>query len=144
MTKKVQRHLKGPGHSIPGAASELGWSESVLRGGCKRGEVNYVEFNGLWRIPDQEIDRLRVLFGQTQSGIGTRIIRPCGTVRLSGRRLAAAPPHTMNMKRSTAITTPNGFVTSSGMGRKSIGTARCSAAVSITGVISVAMPSATD
>jgi hypothetical protein len=63
MTRKVRRHLKGPGYTVPAGARKLDWAEHVLRGACDRGEVELVEINGRRRIPEREIERLKALFG---------------------------------------------------------------------------------
>ena len=57
------------GNSIPAAARKLGFGEGTVRRAVDRGEIKIIEFGGLRRISDAEIERVRVLFGLTeQSG----------------------------------------------------------------------------
>jgi excisionase family DNA binding protein len=64
--KQVQRHLVRAGNSIPAAAKKLGFGEGTVRRAVDRGEIQIVEFGGLKRITDAEIERVRALFGLTQ------------------------------------------------------------------------------
>jgi excisionase family DNA binding protein len=67
--KQVRRHLVRAGNSIPAAARKLGFGEGTVRRAVDRGEIKIIEFGGLRRISDAEIERVRVLFGLTeQSG----------------------------------------------------------------------------
>ena len=63
--KQPQRHIDHAGHSIPSAAAELNMPEGLFRRAVAKGEVEFVEFGGLRRIPPREIERLRQLFGKT-------------------------------------------------------------------------------
>jgi hypothetical protein len=65
--KPPQRHIVHAGFSIPAGAAELNMPEGVLRRAVEKGEVEFVEFGGLRRIPPREIDRLRQLFGKEDS-----------------------------------------------------------------------------
>jgi hypothetical protein len=62
-----RRHLP---NSIPWAAKEVGVSTSTMHRIVTRGEVKFVEVNGLRRIPDSEIDRLKELLG---GGLAERV-----------------------------------------------------------------------
>ena|SRR5262245_3928608 len=62
-SKPIRRHLTGPGNSIPAAAGKLGIGEGTFRRAVDRGEVQVIEFGGLRRITDAEIERLRRLLG---------------------------------------------------------------------------------
>jgi hypothetical protein len=62
--KSPQRHIIHAGYSIPAGAVELDIPEGVLRRAVEKGQVEYVDFAGLRRIPPREIDRLRGLLGK--------------------------------------------------------------------------------
>jgi excisionase family DNA binding protein len=64
--KQVQRHLVRAGNSIPAAARKLGFGEGTVRRAVDRGEIKIVEFGGLRRITDAEIERVRSLFALTE------------------------------------------------------------------------------
>jgi excisionase family DNA binding protein len=64
--KQVRRHLVRAGNSIPAAAKKLGFGEGTLRRAVDRGEIQIIEFGGLRRISDTEIERVRSLFGLTE------------------------------------------------------------------------------
>ena len=51
------------GNTIPDAAKKLRMGPGQLRRAIDNGEVNYVEFAGLKRIPDEEIKRIAALLG---------------------------------------------------------------------------------
>ena len=59
----MSRHLAT---SIPWAADELEISPSSMRRIVARGEVKVVEVNGLRRIPDAEVERLRQVLGRSE------------------------------------------------------------------------------
>ena len=61
MAKRVRAHLSRAGNSIPGAARKLKLGENTLRRAIANGEVKYVDFGGLRRIPDSEVERIRDL-----------------------------------------------------------------------------------
>jgi len=61
MAKRARAHLNRAGNSIPGAAKKLKLGENTLRRAIANGEVKYVEFAGLRRIPDSEVERIRDL-----------------------------------------------------------------------------------
>jgi excisionase family DNA binding protein len=61
--RRVRTHLSRAGHSIPSAAVKLGIGEGTLRRAVDRQEIRVVEFGGLKRIPDAEIERVRGLLG---------------------------------------------------------------------------------
>lgn len=65
--KQVQRHLMRAGNSIPAAAKKLGFGEGTLRRAVDRGEIKIIEFGGLRRITDAEIERVRAMFGLNHS-----------------------------------------------------------------------------
>ena len=56
----MPRHLA---NSIPAAAAKLGVGPSTMRRIVTRGDVRFVTVNGLRRIPDSEIERLREVLG---------------------------------------------------------------------------------
>jgi excisionase family DNA binding protein len=68
--RHVQRHLARAGNSIPAAAKKLGFGEGTVRRAVDRGEIKIIEFGGLRRISDAEIERVRSLFGLTESSSG--------------------------------------------------------------------------
>jgi len=47
------------GFSIPAAARELDLAEQTLRRACDRGEVRFIRFGGVRRIPFDELERIR-------------------------------------------------------------------------------------
>jgi excisionase family DNA binding protein len=61
--KLVKRHLVRAGNSIPAAAKKLGLGEGTIRRAVDRGEIQIIEFGGLRRITDAEIERVRAMFG---------------------------------------------------------------------------------
>jgi excisionase family DNA binding protein len=61
--KDVKKHLSRVGNSIPGAAKKIGVGEGTLRRAIDRKQVEVIEFGGLRRITDAEVDRVRTLFG---------------------------------------------------------------------------------
>jgi hypothetical protein len=61
----VKRHSAG--NTIPMAAQKLGMGAGQLRRAIASGEVNYVEFAGLKRISDTEIERIAALLGLSVS-----------------------------------------------------------------------------
>jgi excisionase family DNA binding protein len=56
---KHHRHL---GFTIPAAAEELEVPEGAVRRAAANGEIEFVWFGGLRRIPPREVERLRDLF----------------------------------------------------------------------------------
>jgi hypothetical protein len=56
------RHIGHLGYTIPAGAEKLNVPEGALRRAVKKGEVEFVLFAGLPRIPPREIERLRDLF----------------------------------------------------------------------------------
>lgn len=65
MPKKKERsgrHIDHSGFTIPGCADELEVPEGAVRRAVERGEVDFVWFAGLRRIPPREVERLRSLF----------------------------------------------------------------------------------
>jgi hypothetical protein len=74
----------GAGNTIPRAAKKLGMGAGQLRRAIDNGEVNYVEFAGLKRIPDAEIERIAALLGLT---ISEPDEKDCAAVEVK-----AAPP----------------------------------------------------
>jgi excisionase family DNA binding protein len=61
--RRVRAHLSRAGNSIPAAAKKLGVGEGTVRRAVDRKEIQVVEFGGLKRIPDAEIERVRGLLG---------------------------------------------------------------------------------
>jgi hypothetical protein len=60
----VPKKSKGrAGNTIPVTAAKLGMGQGQLRRAIEKGEVKYVEFAGLKRIPDAEIERIAALLG---------------------------------------------------------------------------------
>jgi hypothetical protein len=55
-------HIDHLGFTIPGFAQELEVPEGMVRRAVENGEVEFVWFGGLRRIPPREADRLRSLF----------------------------------------------------------------------------------
>jgi hypothetical protein len=72
-----RRHLQ---NSIPWAADQLGVSPSTMNRIVMRGEVKVVEVNGLRRIPDSEIDRLRPVMGGGEHRTLQRLTEQARTV----------------------------------------------------------------
>ncbi len=62
--KPTTRRNLGGGRSIPAAAEELEWPEWSFRRAVDKGQVKYIEFAGLRRIPPDEIARLKALLGK--------------------------------------------------------------------------------
>jgi hypothetical protein len=62
----VKRHLVRAGNSIPAAAKKLGFGEGTVGRAVDKGQIATVEFGGLKRITDAEIERIRALFGMTE------------------------------------------------------------------------------
>jgi excisionase family DNA binding protein len=67
MRKNVRRHLHRAGHSIPSAAAQLGIGEGTIRRAIDRGQINIIEFGGLRRISNAELERIRILLGMIES-----------------------------------------------------------------------------
>jgi excisionase family DNA binding protein len=65
--KDVRRHLSRAGNSIPGAAKKIGVGEGTVRRAVDRKEIAVVEFGGLRRITDAEIERVRNLLGYSEA-----------------------------------------------------------------------------
>ena len=62
MGKRIRAHWQRAGYSIPAAAKELEVGEGTLRRAIDKGQVRYVQFAGLRRIPSAELRRIRSLF----------------------------------------------------------------------------------
>ena len=60
--KPSGRHITHLGFTIPAAATELEVPEGSVRRAVEKGEVEFVLFAGLRRIPPREVERLRGLF----------------------------------------------------------------------------------
>ena len=59
VTHEKPRHLVRAGNSIPAAARKSEMGEGTVRRAVDRGEIKVVNFGGLRRIPDAEIERVR-------------------------------------------------------------------------------------
>jgi hypothetical protein len=58
--KRENRRYHGQaGHSIPGFAEEIGWSEKEVRRAVALGLIRTVEFGDRLRVPFTEAERLR-------------------------------------------------------------------------------------
>ena len=53
----------GSAISVMGAAEILGINAKMLRAAIKRGKITFISFGGLDYIHDEEIERVRQLFG---------------------------------------------------------------------------------
>jgi excisionase family DNA binding protein len=65
MAKKKKlsgHHIDHLGFTIPGFAEEVDVPEGMVRRAVENGEVEFVWFGGLRRIPPREVERLRALF----------------------------------------------------------------------------------
>ena len=55
-------HIDHLGFTIPGFAEEVGVPDGMVRRAVENGEVEFVWFGGLRRIPPREVERLRAFF----------------------------------------------------------------------------------
>jgi hypothetical protein len=95
MSKKVRRHLDGPGFTIPMAAKRLGW-EHVVRQAVARREISAITISGLPRIASSELERLEGIFGSAKSESDSDLpaepsIETSVPAKTSERRIEPAP-----------------------------------------------------
>ena len=62
-SEKPKSRRIGSATSVMGAAEALGINAKILRAAIKRGQINVISFGGLDYIHDDEIERLKELFG---------------------------------------------------------------------------------